>query len=803
MANIVERPIVPHNPSPTKAVQKEQYNLFAPVAANGKVGMAKYNKEQFDIKEQEVSLSKNYLRQSLLQIVDLDKPLPEGILFASNGYKTPNVIYLNFLHKVVETIDYNTEKITYKENVKGVLLTFLTLKGSKDTYEEIFLSGNNIWTRNINSTAGDFLPLKDDGRLSSLNAYIQTWTKSQFYLKSQADDKYVQKDSNGNVNVTGKLTAKELDVIGEINKINTNILEADAPISVVNAGLLDNETEPTWINGGNIIILNKVENSEGKFNAFGFIYNKVHEKAMAVHGIYDRASGEFVADEVSYLLTTMELDDIFSRLPNIKDGAGKGSLSQKPLPSSSGSYSFNFSTGNPHWKDTGITPTEKDGIFSANDAEEAIESRVTGLGAAVMNTRSASTGKNSFSAGTKSWARKESDTALGNNNLANGGNSLAAGNETIANAPQSASFNHKTYAGANNSFAINNTTAAMAADSFTHGALTETSPGAIRSRAGGYNSKATAPISFAEGDSCEAGGESSAAINYHTVTTEKYQTAVGTFNKAENGALFMVGNGDWSTRRNAFVVRKDGRGTVGADGVDDKDIATVGQLNALQSQIDALHPPVMEYISMMPYFAEADTDSIHILRKNATTFRFAGRLRATELWDLGISYPDAIACIDFAWDWTPDETLGTVGNISNFSATLGEEEWEGQWGANVTLVNATASRMATTWNTGENGCGYGVDCSWDLEVTITADGVSHTIDLSNVLIYSNYYPEYETFDDGCLQSVSAYVPKNSETSQFFPNTYDFRTRSIDRRLAVALEENRARVVEEFKNKYDK
>ena len=41
--NIIERAIVPHNPSPATIKNNEQYALYAPVAGNGKVGMAGYN----------------------------------------------------------------------------------------------------------------------------------------------------------------------------------------------------------------------------------------------------------------------------------------------------------------------------------------------------------------------------------------------------------------------------------------------------------------------------------------------------------------------------------------------------------------------------------------------------------------------------------------------------------------------------------------------------------------------------------------------------------------------------------------
>lgn len=59
MKHIIERAIVPHNPSASSIINKEQYNLYAPVAGQGKVGMAAFDLSDFEVKNQTVFLHAN------------------------------------------------------------------------------------------------------------------------------------------------------------------------------------------------------------------------------------------------------------------------------------------------------------------------------------------------------------------------------------------------------------------------------------------------------------------------------------------------------------------------------------------------------------------------------------------------------------------------------------------------------------------------------------------------------------------------------------------------------------------------
>lgn len=55
--HIVERAIVPHNPSASSIINKEKYNLYAPMVRRGQPGIAAFNPEQFIISDNVVSLN--------------------------------------------------------------------------------------------------------------------------------------------------------------------------------------------------------------------------------------------------------------------------------------------------------------------------------------------------------------------------------------------------------------------------------------------------------------------------------------------------------------------------------------------------------------------------------------------------------------------------------------------------------------------------------------------------------------------------------------------------------------------------
>lgn len=61
MENILERAIIPRNPSPTALLNKEKYTLYAPVARRGQPGIAQFDDTHFVIEDQIVKIDTNII----------------------------------------------------------------------------------------------------------------------------------------------------------------------------------------------------------------------------------------------------------------------------------------------------------------------------------------------------------------------------------------------------------------------------------------------------------------------------------------------------------------------------------------------------------------------------------------------------------------------------------------------------------------------------------------------------------------------------------------------------------------------
>lgn len=168
MPNTIEKPIVPYNATPTKVVQREEYSLFAPVAANGRIGMAGFDPKHFDIKEQIVSLANSYIN-TLFRVVDVRGAIPEDISWNKHGKKTPNIAYKNSSYEVVTTVALNG---TMKKSEKVGTLIVLVNESATDVFTEIFCADGQFYIRTYNDgeelTNLSFLPLIDAKRLTDI-----------------------------------------------------------------------------------------------------------------------------------------------------------------------------------------------------------------------------------------------------------------------------------------------------------------------------------------------------------------------------------------------------------------------------------------------------------------------------------------------------------------------------------------------------------------------------------------------------------------------------------------------------------
>lgn len=122
----------------------------------------------------------------------------------------------------------------------------------------------------------------------------------------------------------------------------------------------------------------------------------------------------------------------------------------------------------------------------------------------------------------------------------------------------------------------------------TLGASAASGPGAIalgnyanatgaQSVAIGSLTQASQLYSVAIGDTAKATHADAVAIGYNTITGAAYQTALGKYNAADSNAVFVVGNGSFSERKNAMTIDNNsvahfpGGVKVGAD---DSEVAT-------------------------------------------------------------------------------------------------------------------------------------------------------------------------------------------------------------------------------------
>ena len=155
------------------------------------------------------------------------------------------------------------------------------------------------------------------------------------------------------------------------------------------------------------------------------------------------------------------------------------------------------------------------------------------------------------------------------NNVASGAYSHAEGFWTTTSGAYSHAECSFTTASGNNSHAEGNGTTASGLDSHAEGSSTIAS--GSRSHAEGYSTIASGSRSHAEGYSTTASGDSSHAEGYMT-TASSYQHASGKYNTEKTApsyadtqdtthadAIFMIGCGTSSARKNAFRVSSGGK----------------------------------------------------------------------------------------------------------------------------------------------------------------------------------------------------------------------------------------------------
>lgn len=176
-----------------------------------------------------------------------------------------------------------------------------------------------------------------------------------------------------------------------------------------------------------------------------------------------------------------------------------------------------------------ITTTDSSGNTILNIGK-SYDRTIVGVTSATFGT-SIATGKRSFSAGSSNAAINEKSFAVGCDNYAAGLDSFAANYANFARGQDSAAFGSSNLALGNISFTV------------------------------GTGNIAYGDASFTSGTGTIAYGTHSFTAGNNTIAVANNQAVFGKFNRTidtEEGALFIVGNGEGECRSNAMEVTKDG-----------------------------------------------------------------------------------------------------------------------------------------------------------------------------------------------------------------------------------------------------
>lgn len=191
-------------------------------------------------------------------------------------------------------------------------------------------------------------------------------------------------------------------------------------------------------------------------------------------------------------------------------------------------------------------------------------SHAEGMSTQAIGSQSHAEGMNTIAKGSQSHAEGVGTQANafcshaeGNGSIASGSQAHAEGYQTKASGQSSHAEGQQTEASGTFAHAQGIRTYAKGYAAFTSGADAEAS-GDV-SVAMGKNAKALGRASFAVGESVTANKSQSVAMGMGTTADAQGQIVVGMYNEADADAVFIVGNGTASKRKNAFVVKRDGR----------------------------------------------------------------------------------------------------------------------------------------------------------------------------------------------------------------------------------------------------
>lgn len=209
-------------------------------------------------------------------------------------------------------------------------------------------------------------------------------------------------------------------------------------------------------------------------------------------------------------------------------------------------------------------------------------------------------GRSTKSLGKSSTTEGIHTIATGNNSFANGDKSLAIGSNAFAigsGIQYTGEIPYKVNAEGKQTNEVDATSlAATIKDAWDNGTNYHAAIGAGSSVLG-RACLAPGSYSMAAGERARANGTRSFAFGYNVTAAGNEQTVVGKFNDSDNKALFIVGNGKSANDpSNAFKVNENGTATIGADPVNNLDVATKQYVDTKTPNIDLTDYATTKYV---------------------------------------------------------------------------------------------------------------------------------------------------------------------------------------------------------------
>ena len=197
----------------------------------------------------------------------------------------------------------------------------------------------------------------------------------------------------------------------------------------------------------------------------------------------------------------------------------------------------------------------------------------SGSSSTAMGRGTIASGDDSTAMGANTEASGDYAVAMGNNTTASGNSSVAMGENSFASGLYSYSIGHLSEANGNNSVAIGNDNEANGSSSTAIG-RGNLANGETATATGQFTS-ASGKFSLSSGLYSNASGTTSVALGNNTIADGYGTLATGYFNTAnanpqadsfdQSNTAFVIGNGTFENRSNAFKVLFDGTTTIAGD----------------------------------------------------------------------------------------------------------------------------------------------------------------------------------------------------------------------------------------------